>query len=107
MRPPSDNLNSDQPKLLSKREDKKRVNIPWNHGMFFQIGLIVSLIAVFFVMESSINYSGKIIEPPRDFHLDEPPTIIYNIEKPPVILKPVKKVVNKKIQQRTSISSLI
>jgi len=37
---------------LSKREDKRNVNIQWNSRLFFQVGLIVSLLIVFIVVES-------------------------------------------------------
>ncbi len=107
MRPSSDKLNSNQPKLLSKREGKKRVNIPWNHGLFFQIGLIISLIVVFIVMETSIDYSEKIVGSNKDFYLEEPPTIKFVVEKPRAILKPLKKVVEKKPEKITTLSSLI
>jgi protein TonB len=73
----SDELKSNQPKLLSKREDKKRVNVPWSHGLFCQIGLIISLIVVFIVMETSIDYSKKIVGSNKDFYLEEPPTIKF------------------------------
>jgi len=33
----NNNLNNDQPKSLSKRNDKKSVNIKWNSKLFFQI----------------------------------------------------------------------
>jgi protein TonB len=107
MKPSSDNLNSNQPKLLSKREDKKRVNFPWNHGLFFQIGLIISLIAVFFVMESSLGYSEKNVGSHLNFYIEEPPTIIYDVEKPQAILKPLEKVVHRKPEQITPISTII
>ena len=107
MKPSIDKLNSNQPKLLSKREGKKRINIPWSHGLFFQIGLIISLIAVFIVMETSIDYSEKDVGSNKEFYLEEPPTIKYVIEKPRANLKPLKKVVDKKPEKITTLSSQI
>jgi protein TonB len=42
---------------LSKREEKKRINIRWNSGLFFQIGLIISMLFVFLVVESNLGFS--------------------------------------------------
>lgn len=49
------NLTNDHPKTFSKREDKKSVSIKWNSRLFFQVGLIVSMLAVFLVMESTFS----------------------------------------------------
>ena len=80
---PVNNFRSNQPELLSKRADKKRVNVSWSHTLFFQVGLIISLITVFFIMESTFGvYSNKpmalhrsLIEEPyiiSDFVLEVP-----------------------------------
>ena len=107
MRPSGDKLNSNQPKLLSKRESKKRINIPWSHGLFFQIGLIISLFVVFIVMETSIDYSEKYIGSNKDFYLEEPPAMRFVTEKPQTHLKPLIKVVKKNREKTTTLSSLI
>jgi protein TonB len=60
------------PNTISKREDKKGVNIAWSHSLFFQIGLIVSLIAVFLAIESSIRYVEKAEVSEVDYYLEEP-----------------------------------
>jgi len=85
------NLKSSQPEMLSKRAEKKRVNLPWNHRLFFQIGLIVSLLTVFFIMESSFQVK-KIQHAPKDIsRLDEPFRFHeFTIEEPKVI-KPIEK----------------
>ena len=36
----------------NKRAEKKQTNIKWNSRLFFQIGVIVSLLTVFFIMPS-------------------------------------------------------
>ncbi|MCW8981871.1 MAG: energy transducer TonB [Altibacter sp.] len=94
---------SNQPKMLSKREDKKRININWNSRLFFQLGIIASLLAVFVVMESTIGLTPVDRTIADDFYLEEPPIydiVIQNESPAPVvppkkevkITKPVKKV---------------
>jgi protein TonB len=34
--------------VRNKRQEKKQINIQWNSRLFFQIGIIVSLLTVFF-----------------------------------------------------------
>ncbi|MAP53931.1 energy transducer TonB [Altibacter sp.] len=93
---------SNQPKMLSKREDKKRININWNSRLFFQLGIIVSLFAVFVVMESTIGLTPTTRTIADDFYLEEPPiydVVIQDASPAPVvppkkevkITKPVKK----------------
>lgn len=76
----------------SKRETKKQVNIAWNSRLFFQIGIIISCLMVFFVMQTSFKteLTPKILQ--TDFGLLEPPLINYqlDIEKPELIAS-VKK----------------
>jgi len=95
MKPSVKKLGSDLTKILSTREDKKRVNIRWNHGLYFQIGLIVSLIIVFFVMEANIGYvmPDEVANEPTV--LDEPYRINkYDVFKPEIVTAtPQKKVV--------------
>lgn len=93
-----DKLKSNPPKMLSKREDKKGVNISWNQSLFFQIGLIISLIAVFFIMESSIGYQTVKVEQDPDFFLEEPPFFTFDLEIPPA--HATKKLVAKTEPQR-------
>jgi protein TonB len=107
MRQSSEKLSGNQPELLSKREEKKRVNTPWNHSLFFQIGLIISLIVVFIVMETSIDYSEQYVGSNKDFYLEEPPTIKFVVEKPQTMLKPLEKVTDKNPEKSRTLSSII
>lgn len=97
MKPSVNNLNSDQPKKQSKRADKKRVNIPWNHGLFFQVGLIVSLLAVFFIMENAKMYVSAKVVPKERATVEEPyvmSDVILEVETPvkePVKAEPIVK----------------
>tara|TARA_R110002072_G_scaffold142804_4_gene288371 strand:+ start:23679 stop:24464 length:786 start_codon:yes stop_codon:yes gene_type:complete len=98
MEPSVNNLNSNQPKTLSKREDKKNVNIQWNHQLYFQLGLVVSLLTVFFVMEMNIEYKTAKADTQDDFFLVEPAMTVYTLytEPTPEVPKPKKQTVAKK-----------
>jgi protein TonB len=88
------NLNNDQPKSLSNRNDKKSVNIKWNSKLIFQLGLIISLCLVYLIMETKF----KIIEKDQAFiskeYLAEIPMVTYTIDEP--IQKIKKKVIIEK-----------
>ncbi|PKA83260.1 protein TonB [Ulvibacter sp. MAR_2010_11] len=75
MKPSVNIFKSNQPKLLSKREDKKSINITWNSRLFFQLGLIVSLLTVFFVMESTFGLTADSYAVKKRITIDEPNTI--------------------------------
>jgi protein TonB len=95
MKPSVQNFRSDQPKKLSKREDKKKVDHKWNSRLYFQIGLIISLAITILVVESTIGLTviKDIATGPEPF-LD-PPTQTYVVDKPETIVTPepeVKKV---------------
>jgi protein TonB len=105
---PVNKFRSNQPELLSKRSDKKRVNISWSHSLFFQVGLIISLITVFFVMESAFGvYSNK----PMALHrsLIEEPYIIsdFVLEVPKLIEIPKAPIVNPRTTIATRIFSMV
>ena len=78
---------------ISKREDKKSINIKWNSGLFFQLGIIVSMLLVFLVAESSIGSTTVKEVPVNDFYLSEPAMTNYVVEKPhlPKPKEPVKQ----------------
>ncbi len=103
------NLKSNQPEMLSKRAEKKRVNLPWNHSLFFQIGLIVSLLAVFFIMESSFELKNPHRTPTDTSSLDEPITIHKYVIDVPKVLKQVKRTIIKEPKMNTTrpISTLL
>lgn len=91
-----DNLKSDQPEMLSKRAEKKRVNLPWNHALFFQVGLIVSLLTVFFIMETSFEVKPRQITKIGTTNVDEYVTLGDFIIEVPEVVKPIKRKVIKK-----------
>ncbi len=89
------NLNNDQPKTLSKRFDKKSVNIKWNSKLFFQIGLLISLSAVYLIMQTKFEVTEKHFAKIDLDYLDEIPLITFTVEEP--ILAPKKKPIVKVI----------
>ncbi len=80
----------------NKREEKKQVNITWNSRLYFQIGIIVSCLIVFFLMQASFKTVVHLNSEPTSFGIEEPPMIDYqvDVEKPQPIAsvktKPVK-----------------
>lgn len=94
----NNNLNNDQPKSLSKRNDKKSVNIKWNSKLFFQLGLIVSLVLVYLIMETKFEIIKKDQASTSKEYLEEIPMVIYTIDEP--ILIPKEKVIQKRIPPR-------
>ncbi len=80
----------------NKRADKRQININWNSRLFFQIGVIASLLSVFFIMQTNFEIKNSKVSVNHTTTMDEPPMIDYvlDIEKPKVEV-PVKKVVVK------------
>jgi protein TonB len=96
MKPSVQKFKSDQPKELSKREDKRRVNHKWNSRLFFQIGLVVSLIITILVVESTIGLTfTKAVAENSDPMMD-PPAITYVVEKPETVTAIEQKIVEQK-----------
>lgn len=92
----------------NKRDEKRKINIRWNSRLFFQIGIIVSLLIVFFVMESSFKVKDTPVASVPSDGLLEPAMINYvmDVDKPkaePVAKKtvekriPIKKVVKSNV----------
>lgn len=74
------------PKVRSHREEKKQINIRWNSTLAFQFGLIVSMIAVLLVLESTWGLSSNSKVAARlEIDLTEPPLEHYVLEKDPVV----------------------
>ena len=86
-------LSNDQPKALSKRIDKKSVNIKWNSKLFFQVGLIVALLSVYFVMQTKFKIIENKIAINETDYVEDPPIIFYTIDEPSKI--PKKKIIVK------------
>ena len=99
-------LTNDHPKTFSKREDKKSVSINWNSRLFFQVGLIVSLLAVFFLMESTFGLTvQREVARVDPFELNENENLNFEVEKAKVI--PVKEKVRKLVVPKRPILTTI
>ena len=105
MLPSVKNASGTEAKVLSKREQKKRINIRWNSWIFFQAGLAVVLLLTFIVMESDWDLGGgKIFVPERQVTIDEPPFFKFTIEQPKTktVAKMQKKVKPRVIQKKVT-----
>lgn len=105
-------LSNDQPKSLSRRDDKKSVNIKWNSKLYFQLSLILSLLIVYSVMQTKFEIKEKALVIPEIDILEEPPMITYTVEKLEKIKKkrvvkkqPKKKIIEKIIKVKNSSNS--
>jgi len=92
---PSSNVCGATTKVPSTRVLKKQINIRWNSKIFFQVGLIVSLLATFFVMELEIGTPSNVATVPRDVLWEDLQNVEYTIlEDAPEVPKeqPVKEI---------------
>ena len=103
---------------LSKREEKKRINIRWNSGLFFQIGLIISMLFVFLIVESNLGFSEMAYVIPDKKELNEVALKNYvveiipvkQIDKPKEVVKertPIKPISSNKFKAVENISKQI
>lgn len=73
MLPSVKNASRAKTKVLSKREEKKRINIRWNSGIFFQVGLIACLLLFLAIIESDWKLSsGEIFVPSTNLNWMKP-----------------------------------
>ncbi|MEZ4777808.1 MAG: hypothetical protein R2786_00295 [Flavobacteriaceae bacterium] len=90
---------------LSKREEKKRINIRWNSGLFFQIGLIISMLLVFLIVESNFGIGEADFQLPKERELKEIALKNYVVEVIPEKKVVVKEVVKKREPQKPIVSN--
>jgi protein TonB len=103
MLPSVKNASGAKTKVPSKREEKKRINIRWSSGIFFQVGLALTLLLTFLVMESDWELgSGKNYTPPHEINWIQTPLVAYQLEQPEVKVKPQKMVKQRIIQKPLS-----
>ncbi len=107
MKPTVQNFRSDQPKMLSKREDKKSVNLKWNSRLFFQLGLILSLVATILVVESTIGLTYATTVADINDPFIDPPTITYVVDTPKPVVVEEKKVEIQKPVVRKPITEVL
>jgi len=80
--------------LLNKRADKKSINIKWNSGLYFRIGLIVSLLLSWIAIESHWDLKPELaVYDPGKHIVDNIIPTEFTIETPKV------KTVQKNIQE--------
>ena len=106
MLPSIKNAGSTKAKVLSKREEKKGINIRSNSGLFFQIGLIASLMFVIAIVNIDFKINNDLgYQINDDLDLDEVPIINWKMES----VKPVEPVKQKvvKSQPRKKITSVL
>ncbi|HPF10340.1 MAG TPA: energy transducer TonB [Flavobacteriaceae bacterium] len=92
---------------LSKLEEKKRINIRWNATLYFQVGLIVSLLAMFWIVETKWEVAQLALDNSNDRELwIDPPTIDFTIDEPkPVEVK--KNVVKQQVVKQQVVATTI
>lgn len=82
----------------NKRAEKKQININWNSRLFFQIGVIASLLIVFFIMQTNFELNVAEFKQPTSNGIEELPMIIYTIDvDKPKPAEPIKKVIEKRV----------
>lgn len=105
---PSSNVCGTTTKVPSKRAIKKQINISWNSRVFFQIGLIVSLLATFFVMELEIGMAPNATVASKDILWEEIPNIEYTVLKDvvePPKEQPKKELIREIVKVTTPVSA--
>jgi|SRR5690554_1045422 len=73
-------MKTQRPIPKTKRDQKKDININWNSRLYFQIGIIISLLVVFFIIETPFEKDEPKPYLDTSFNLNEPPLIDYVIE---------------------------
>jgi len=102
MLPSVKNESGAKTKVPSKRELKKRINIRWNSGLYFQVGLVAILLLTFLVMESDWDLGAKIdYKPYTGVTIEDPAVFQFTIEKPEIaaVSKP-KQIVKPRVIQK-------
>ncbi|MDT0555226.1 energy transducer TonB [Patiriisocius hiemis] len=102
------NANQKKP-FVSKRLDKKNINIKWNSVRYFQVGIIVSLLLVFGVVNMSFKIKETIINVEEPIFLEPEITMgPVTLEQPKVkIVAPKKKVVKKQPTPQKKITDVV
>ncbi len=90
----------------NKRQLKKQTNIQWNSRLFFQVGVIASLLIVFFIMQTNFEMRPVAMNPNTSNSFEEPPIITYvlDVEKPKPAA-PKKKVMQKRVVVQKTVKS--
>lgn len=93
MKPSTHKVNGHQPKKGSPTFLKKKTNIRWNSAIFFQVGLIIALLASVFAMDLKISEKQTDVVNEQVLNLHNDFFDTYTLEEPPqkVEEKPIAK----------------
>jgi protein TonB len=93
-------------KETNKRVLKKQINLNWNSRIFFQVGLIISMLTMFFVLELEIGPKPQATAPRTTSMWEDPSIINYTVEKDVLVpkVKPKDIVKRKPVQLVTPIA---
>lgn len=92
----------------NKQEGKKQTNIKWNSRLFFQIGIIASLLIVFFLMQTDFEVKSFKITSSTSEGIKDPPIFNYVVEMDkPKPSEPVKKIIEKKVPIQKPVKSTV
>jgi protein TonB len=99
MLPSVKNASGAKTKVLSKRELKKRINIPWNSGIFFQLGLVAVMLLSYVVIESDWDLGGDtMFVPKKRITIVEPTFFKFTVEQLEVkTIAKIQKVVKPRV----------
>ncbi|MDX1462118.1 MAG: energy transducer TonB [Marinirhabdus sp.] len=103
---PSSKKCSTTAKVTRKREDKKGINIRWNSGIFFQVGLIIGLIAMLLVMELKVGSGQAIYNEPYEGLWETPENITFVLEKEVIVKKPETPRIEKPAEPRQPVKPI-
>ncbi len=92
----------------NKRQEKKQTNINWNSRLFFQIGIIISLFIVFFLMQTDFEVKTHKITSSTSEGIKDPPFFDYVVEiDKPKPSEPTKKIIDKKVPIQKPVKSTV
>jgi len=90
-------------KVSSKRQEKKQINIRSHSGLYFQIGLVLSMLVMLLILEADWQLDGKMsYKPAKELDLVEFSLKNYVIEQPVIepeapVKEPPKREPQKKV----------
>lgn len=92
----------------NKQQEKKQTNIKWNSSLFFQIGIIISLFIVFFLMQTNFEVKTYKITSSTFEGIKDPPIFDYVVElDKPKPSEPAKKIIENKVPIQKPVISTV
>lgn len=97
MKPSVKNRANGNSQHLPAREVKKQINLQWNSSLFFQFGLVISLLTMLWIVQQDWQVMARTaMAPPVSKGIEEPTMKIYRVEPVPT----------KKVSQRRSVAKV-